>query len=209
MSLHIPWENQQFDGRDLNSSLCLQGVHGLKVQNPPYSCGSARVHGSSTPSTPPSPGSPLKNYGTSDCERGGCDDEARRPSISAAICERGVTKSARPPRHKMNRWNFSTGSWAASSSSSALKRISWMSSADIFRNLTSSRAQPSRARANRKRATMAALDRKIPGRPGIRSAWAAEFRRYLTGVRGSLTAYLTAWTFRIDRVYRGPYGFTA
>ena len=50
------------------------------------------------------------NWGSSDCERGGCDDEARRLSISAAICDGGATKSARSPRHKMNRDDFSTGS---------------------------------------------------------------------------------------------------
>src|SRR5947209_15698278 len=37
----------------------------------------------------------LNNCGISDCERGGCDDEARRPSISAVICKEGATKSAR------------------------------------------------------------------------------------------------------------------
>src|SRR3954469_2636073 len=52
----------------------------------------------------------LKNCGISDCERGGCDDEARRPSISAGICKGGATTSARPPRHKMNCCSFSTGS---------------------------------------------------------------------------------------------------
>jgi len=52
----------------------------------------------------------LKHYGISDCERGGCDDEARRPSISAVICEGEVTKSARPPRHKMKWCGFSTDS---------------------------------------------------------------------------------------------------
>src|SRR5438874_4867890 len=53
----------------------------------------------------------LKNYGSLDCERGGCDDEARRASISVVICKRGATKSARPPRHKMNCCSFSTDSW--------------------------------------------------------------------------------------------------
>src|SRR5438067_11635523 len=81
----------------------------------------------------------LKNYGSLDCERGGCDDEARRPSISAVICKGDLrshgngpqgmqafaagrqaegcghgpsqpTKSARPPRHKMNCCSVSTDS---------------------------------------------------------------------------------------------------
>src|SRR5205085_10348800 len=55
----------------------------------------------------------LKNYGSLDCERGGCDDEARRPSISVVICQGGATKSARPPRHKMNCCSFSTDSLGA------------------------------------------------------------------------------------------------
>src|SRR5256885_11606489 len=53
----------------------------------------------------------LKNYDSLDCERGGCDDEARRPGISVVICKGGATKSARPPRHKVNCCSFSTDSW--------------------------------------------------------------------------------------------------
>src|SRR5256885_1462568 len=56
------------------------------------------------------PRSLLNNYGRLDCERGGCDDEARRPSISVVICKGGATKSARPPHHKMNCCSFSTDS---------------------------------------------------------------------------------------------------
>src|SRR5690349_17349308 len=41
------------------------------------------------------PRSLLKYGGVSDCERGGCDDEARRPSMSAGICKGGATTSAR------------------------------------------------------------------------------------------------------------------
>src|SRR5256885_11445289 len=39
----------------------------------------------------------LKNYDSLDCERVGCDDQARRPSISVVICKGGATKSARRP----------------------------------------------------------------------------------------------------------------
>src|SRR6185295_7214305 len=53
----------------------------------------------------------LKNPSGSVCERGGCNDEARRLSISAVICDGGATKSVRLPRRKMNGWSFSTGSW--------------------------------------------------------------------------------------------------
>src|SRR5262245_22896191 len=52
----------------------------------------------------------MKNYGYSDCERGGCDDEARRLNISAVIYDGGVTKSACPPRHQMDRSSLSSDS---------------------------------------------------------------------------------------------------
>src|SRR5258705_8474034 len=42
----------------------------------------------------------LKKCDCSVCERGGRNDEARRLSISAAICDGGVTTSVRPPRRK-------------------------------------------------------------------------------------------------------------
>ena len=57
------------------------------------------------------PGSLLKNCGSSVCEGGGCNDEARRLSISVAICNGGATKSVHSPRRKVSCWNFSTDSW--------------------------------------------------------------------------------------------------
>src|SRR5271156_6539528 len=54
----------------------------------------------------------MKYCGDSDCERGGCNGEARRLSISAAICDGGATKPVRPPRHKMNNCSISSGSYS-------------------------------------------------------------------------------------------------
>ena len=44
------------------------------------------------------------------CERGGCNGEARRLSISTVICDGGATKPVRSSRRKLDNWNFSTGS---------------------------------------------------------------------------------------------------
>src|SRR6184192_1346721 len=40
----------------------------------------------------------LKNYGSLDCERGGCDEEARRPSISAVICKGDLRSHGNGPQ---------------------------------------------------------------------------------------------------------------